>query len=64
MCIMPYQKRKNYRRKRYKEESKKKYFPPLERCPFVVGSTEYHQWKAERYPKGIGRPSSPSYRIH
>ena len=63
MCIMPYQKRKKYRRrKRYKEKPKKKYFPPLERCPFVIGSTEYHQWKAERYPEGIGRPAS--YRNH
>jgi hypothetical protein len=24
--------------------------PKLEKCPFVVGSTEYYTWKRERYP--------------
>ena len=56
MYIMPYQKRKYRRRKRYKQNTTKKEHPPLEKCPFIVGSNLYHQWKAKRYPKRYGPP--------
>jgi hypothetical protein len=53
---MPKQKKRKYKRyKKYKKE-KKKIFPPLERCPFIVGSNEYHNWKKQRYPGRQGPP--------
>jgi hypothetical protein len=61
MCIMPAQKRKYKRRKkykRYKKESYKKFMPSLEKCPFIIGSNNYHHWKAQRYPQGVGRPKT------
>ena len=53
---MPKQKRKYKRYKKYKKTTNKKKFPPLERCPFIVGSNEYHNWKKERYPERQGPP--------
>tara|TARA_B110000495_G_C22978280_1_gene574811 strand:+ start:1239 stop:1415 length:177 start_codon:yes stop_codon:yes gene_type:complete len=50
------QKRKYKRYKKYKKTTNKKKFPPLERCPFIVGSNEYHNWKKERYPERQGPP--------
>ncbi len=46
----------NYKRgSRYKRNYNNKFnkhsnIPKLEKCPFVVGSNEYHAWKRERYP--------------
>jgi len=51
--------RNNFKRggSRYKRKynNKKKFnkysnIAKVEKCPFVVGSTEYYTWKRERYP--------------
>ena len=39
-------KRRNYNNKFNKYSN----IPKLEKCPFVVGTTEYYTWKRERYP--------------
>ena len=44
---MPVYKRK-YKKRKYNKRPINK-GPPLEKCPFVVGSNEYHEWKRERY---------------
>ena len=38
-------------RGRGRGSSYKDNMPKLEKCPFIVGSNEYHEWKRERYSK-------------
>lgn len=42
--------KKKYQKRKYNRKPINK-GPKLEKCPFVVGSNEYHEWKRERYTK-------------
>ena len=42
--------RGNRYNKRGKYTSKKRYVKPVEKCPFIVGTTEWTNWKKERAP--------------
>ncbi len=55
---MPISNQNKYKSKRGRNNyrNNKKYFnknvnnPQVEKCPYVVGTNEYHKWKRERYP--------------
>lgn len=48
---MPGRPQNKYQKRNRKKYNKRNYIKiePVEKCPFVVGSNEYHNWKRERY---------------
>ena len=52
MYKMPTRPQNKYKKRKYNKKNKinNKRNKPIKKCPFVIGSNEYHNWKRERYP--------------
>ena len=56
-------KRRRYNKKRYNDKPVNK-GPPIERCPYIVGTPEWCEWKKARYAPSniyVGDPIDPAF---
>ena len=57
-----YGNRRRYNKKNYEKPVEKK--EPIERCPYIVGTTEWGKWKQARYAPSniyVGEPIDPAF---